>query len=140
MSNYIETKVRYRRTLESGHEKTVTELYLVDAVTFGDTEVKITEALKPYMKRDSGFEVNAVKRSNITETIGDLDTDRFFKAKVNIVTMDDSGKEKKTPVHILIGADDIDEAKALVQDWMKDSLADTELSSLSETTVLGVYQ
>ena len=42
MSTYFECKVKYDRTLETGAQKTVTEPYLVDALSFTEAEARIT--------------------------------------------------------------------------------------------------
>ncbi len=60
---YIETKVRYEKTMESGMTKTVTEPYLVDALSFAEAEARIIEEVTPYISGE--FSVSAVKRSNI---------------------------------------------------------------------------
>lgn len=42
-STWFETKVRYDKTMEGGHEKKVTKAFVVDALSFTEAEAKITE-------------------------------------------------------------------------------------------------
>lgn len=60
MATYFECKVKYDRTLETGAQKTVTEPYLVDALSFTEAEARITEEMRPYTTGE--FAVTAVKR------------------------------------------------------------------------------
>ena len=40
-ANWYETTVRYEKTMEDGMQKKISELYVVDAVSFGDAEKSI---------------------------------------------------------------------------------------------------
>ena len=50
-ANWYETTVRYEKTMEDGMQKKISELYVVDAVSFGDAE--ITPPLKSPQKHKS---------------------------------------------------------------------------------------
>ena len=60
MSQWFETKVKYDKTLETGNIKTVTEPYLVDALSFTEAEARITEEMQPYISGE--FTVSAYCR------------------------------------------------------------------------------
>ena len=45
---WFTTKVRYEKTRENGSLKTVTEPYLVDALSFTEAEARITNEMMPY--------------------------------------------------------------------------------------------
>ena len=62
---WFTTKVRYEKTRENGSLKTITEPYLVDALSFTEAEARITNEMMPYTS--GAFSVSAVKRSNISE-------------------------------------------------------------------------
>ena len=59
MATYFECKVKYDRTLDTGVQKTVTEPYLVDALSFTEAEARITEEVQPFTTGE--FAVTAVK-------------------------------------------------------------------------------
>lgn len=76
-----ECGVRYERTMENGMTKKVTELYLVDALSFAEAEGRITNEMEPYISGD--FDVVTIKRTNISEIVEGLSTaDKWFKAKL----------------------------------------------------------
>ena len=56
---WFETIVRYDKTMESGEVKKVNEVYVVDAITFGEAEESITREMKPYMSGD--FDIKNIK-------------------------------------------------------------------------------
>lgn len=75
-----ECGVRYERTMENGMTKKVTELYLVDALSFAEAEGRITNEMEPYISGE--FDVVTIKRTNISEIVEGLSTaDKWFKAK-----------------------------------------------------------
>ena len=61
MANWFECKVRYGKTLESGVQKTVTESFLVDALSFTEAEGRIIEEVRPFVSGE--FTVSAIKRA-----------------------------------------------------------------------------
>lgn len=65
---WFTTKVRYEKTRENSSLKTITEPYLVDALSFTEAEARITNEMMPYTS--GAFSVSAVKRSNISEIFG----------------------------------------------------------------------
>lgn len=50
-ANWFECKIKYTKVTEDGKEKKVSEMYLLDAVSYTEAESRITEALAFY---DSG--------------------------------------------------------------------------------------
>ena len=49
MYNWFECKLRYDKMLETGIQKTVTEPYLVDALSFTEAEARIIEEIRPFI-------------------------------------------------------------------------------------------
>ncbi|MBR1882037.1 MAG: DUF4494 family protein, partial [Muribaculaceae bacterium] len=45
--SWFECKVKYDRMLDTGIQKTVTEPYMVDALSFTEAEARITEEMQP---------------------------------------------------------------------------------------------
>lgn len=136
-----ECGVRCERTMENGMTKKVTELYLVDAICFSEAEGRITKELRPCISGD--FDVVTIKRTNISEIVG-LDYacgDKWFKAKVNLITLDEkTNKEKKSPVHFIVRATDIDNANDRVDKHMANTLFDYEVASLGETKIMDLFR
>ena len=95
MATWFECKVKYDKLSENGQQKTVTEPYLVDALSFTEAEARITEEITPYISGE--FKVTAVKRTNTAEIFWDENGDRWYRVKVNFITIDEkTAVEKKT--------------------------------------------
>ena len=52
-SEWFEVKFQYEKTLENGTEKKVTELYVVDAISFSEAETTIIEKMEPYVSTET---------------------------------------------------------------------------------------
>ena len=135
-----ECGIRYERTMENGMTKKVTELYLVDALSFAEEEGRITKEMEPYISGD--FDVVTIKRTNYSEIVEGLSTaDKWFKAKLNFISIDEkSGKEKKQAVHFIVRATDINNAHICVVEHMKGSMMDYEIATLDETKIMDLFR
>ncbi|MDR1884118.1 MAG: DUF4494 domain-containing protein [Prevotella sp.] len=138
MYNWFECKVSYEKMLENGMQKKVTEPYLVDALSFTEAEARIIEEIKPYITGE--FTIADIKRAKLSELFFNDNGDRFFKAKVMFITLDEkSGTEKRTAANMLAQASDIKEALKIVEKGMEGTLADYAIASLSESAIMDVF-
>lgn len=140
MMKYFETGIRYDKTLENGVTKPVTELYIVNAVSFTECEKIITEAMQPFISGD--FEVVKESITRISEIVDQEDdtADRYYLVKYNFITIDErTAKEKKTAVLHLVHARDFDDAKKRAVTHMSDTMADWEIDCIKETKYIDVY-
>lgn len=139
-NNLFECSVKYEKTMENGMVKKVREPYLVDALSFTEAEKRFIEKIEPYMSGE--FEVKAVKRANYSEivTSDDENDDRWYKAKVVFITIDEkSGTEKKTSQNYLVQAGGLREAVKNLDKYMEGTLSDYEIQSVSETAIMDVF-
>ena len=135
---WFECKVRYDKTLENGLQKKVTEPYLVDALSFTEAEARIIKEITPFINGE--FEIANIKKAKINEMFFDENGDKWYKAKVNFITLDEkSGMEKKTGSNMLIQANDIEMALKTLIKGMGGTLADYEIASLAETMLMDVF-
>lgn len=138
MANYIQTNLRYNKMLENGVIKTVTEQYLVGAMSFTEAEARITEEMAPFISGE--FSVSAVKKTKIAEIFFDDNAERNYLAKVNFITIDErSAVEKRQASLILIQADSFHDAVHKLDEGMKGTIADYEIASVAETQILEVF-
>ena len=136
--NYFECKISYEKTMENGKEKKVSEPYLVVALSFTEAEARIIEEVKPFISGE--FEVKSIRKYKVAEIVVDENGDRFFKCKLNSITLDEkSGNEKKTATNILVQATTLDEAKALLVDHMKTTMCDYSIEKIEETKIMDVF-
>ena len=139
MANWFECKVKYVRMLETGMQKAVNEPYLVDALSFTEAEARIIEEMQPYISGE--FKVDSVKRVRVSEMFFDETGDRWYKAKVNFVTLDEKkGVEKRTASYMYVQATEFSKALQNLMEGMKGTMSDFEVASITETSLLDVFK
>ena len=136
-NKYFDVKVKMQKTMEDGTQKKVSEQYVVEAATFGEAERRITENLKPYIEGE--FSVTDIKIAGYAQIVnGDDNADKYFKAKVTFVVMDETtGKEKKTSELYLVQSETLESAETDVKSYLNDN--NITISSISETAILDVF-
>lgn len=140
MKDYFLCKVRYEKTMENGMQKKVTELYLVEALSFTEAEARIIEEMTPFITGE--FVVSDIKRSNYSELFpsNEESADKWYEGRLAFITLDEkSGKEKRTYTNVLIQASDIQDAMKKLDEGMKGTMADYQSVSLKETAIMDVY-
>lgn len=138
MEIWFECKVRYDKMQENGSIKKVTEPYLVDALSFTEAEARITEEMKPYISGE--YTISSEKKTKISEIFHDETGDRYYMVKVLFITIDEkTAIEKKTASFILVQASDFKSALENFLKGMKDTMADYEIASISETPIMDVF-
>ena len=136
---WLECKISYEKMMENGVQKKVTESYLVDAYSFSEAEARIIEEMKPYISGESV--VVGIKQARIAELFFNENGDRYYKVKVSFIILDEkSGVEKKTSAQMLVQASDIKDAIAVLENGMKETLADYVITSVSETQIMDVFK
>jgi hypothetical protein len=118
--------------------KTVTDAYLVDALSFTEAEARIIEETKPFIS--SEFTVVSVRRARIAELFDNPSGDRWYRAKVNFVTLDEEKAiEKKTAATMMIQAENLKDALTLLLERLSTTLSDWEVVAITETAIMDVY-
>lgn len=139
MHSWFECKVKFERTGDDGKIIKVNESYLVDALSFTEAEERIIEEMKPFISGD--FSVAHIKRVKIGELFTLDSGDKWYRFKVNYITLDEEkGVEKKIPVNMMVQASNIKEALERHTEGMKGSMADYEVAVITETMIMDVYR
>ena len=141
MNEWFECKVKYEKTMENGLVKKVAEPYLVDALSFTEAERRIIEEITPFMT--GAFEVSDIKRARFAEIFesDDESADRFFKAKLVFITLDEkTGKERKSSQQMLVQASDLRDAVKRLDEGMKGSMMDYRIAAVQETKLIDVFR
>ena len=134
----FEVGVRMERTLESGKVAKVVGQFVVDALSFTEAETRIISEVGAY---GTDIEVLTMKRSRCTELVGDCSKEKWFKAKVNYITINEkTGKDRKTPCYYFVNAGTIADAKSTVDDFFRGTIIDYSIATLDETKVLDVFR
>jgi hypothetical protein len=138
MHNWFECKVRYEKTGEDGLPVKVTEPYLVDALSFTEAEARIIEEIKPFVSGE--FTISNIRRARIAELFDNPSGDKWYRAKVNFISLDEEKKmEKKTAVTMMVQAATLKDGLELLIEQLKTSLSDWEIAALTETAIMDVY-
>lgn len=140
MFNWFECKIKYDKTGDDGIIKTVSEAYLVDAMSFTEAEARITAEMKPFITGD--FMLANIKRVKIAEMFDteDANADKWYRSKVLFVSLDEEkGVEKKVPSNMYVKAEDIKGALDNLLKGLKTTMADYEIANITETTIMDVY-
>ncbi|CAM4294963.1 DUF4494 domain-containing protein [Gillisia limnaea] len=137
-ATWYECKVKYRKTHETGEQKVSTDTYLLDAVSFTEAEARITEEMTAYTSED--FKIMNIKVANFSEVHPFENSDRWFKSKVSLVALDEeSGKERKTNIYMLVQANDVKEAFENTTEAMQNTMGDYTIPSITESPILDVF-
>ena len=135
---WYECKVKYRKTFETGEQKVTTESYLLDAVSYTEAEARITEEMGAYTSEE--FKITNIKVANLSEVHPFEKADRWFKSKVSLVALDEeSGKERKTNIYLLIQANDIKEAFDNTNKALEGTTGDYTIPAISESPIMDVF-
>ena len=139
MALWFECKVRYDKMQDNGTIKKVNEPYLVDALTFTEAEARIIEEMKRFISGE--FEVSAVKKERISELFIDPEGDKWYRAKVMFITLDEkTAKEKRSSVNYLVNAGTLNGAVRNIDEVMGGTMIDYVIASVAETTLMDVFE
>ncbi len=135
---WYECKVKYRKTHETGEQKMTTETYLLDAISYTEAEARINEEMAAYTSEE--FMITNIRVANFSEVHPYENSDRWFKSKVSLIAYDEeSGKEKKSNIYLLVQANDVKEAYDNTITAMKGTMGDYSVPSITESPIMDVF-
>lgn len=140
-ANWFETKIRYEKMMDDGKQKMVTELYVVDALSFTEAEASIIEEMSSYISGE--FKVTGISQSSYGEIFfSDVDTDdRFFKVKLQFITIDEkTEKEMRSNVIYLVQAHTLQQAIKNIEEVMGGTMIDYAIAAVQETQIMDVFE
>lgn len=123
---------------KTGEYKTKKEHYICNVDLFCECEAK---GLALYDHKGASVDVFAISRSNVYEIINEADKDDgndFYRATIVAIFIDDNGKEKVTTYNVLIASDNITDATAQANEYMKQGLQDMRLEGIKQTKIKAV--
>lgn len=141
MAEWFECKVKYDKTMENGLIKSVTESYLVDALSFTEAEKRFIDEIAAFMSGE--YLVQDIKRARIAELVESIDAsdDRWYKAKVCFITLDEkTGAEKRVAQVQYIQAKDFATALKNLEKNMEGTLGEWVVASMQETAIMDVFR
>ena len=134
---FYEITIKVNRMQDDGKEKEIVERYIADAETFTEAEAK---GVKEYAEYQLEGDVVAIKRSNIYEIVNEnANKEKYFRAKLGSIFIDEnSGKEKMTYYHVLLSADNMDEAQKIMKEYMNQGMNEFILLEIKETKLINL--
>jgi len=139
MHNWFEVKIKYEKTAEEGKIVKVSEKFLIDSLTFSETEERINKEMEPYISGE--FQIVSIKHLKINEMFENENGYKWYSSKVYFVTLDEEkGVERQQGVTMYVQANDIKEAEAGIVEGMKGSMADYRIGKIVETDIEDIFK
>ena len=139
MNTWFTVKVKFDSQGENGLITPVTEAFLIDALSYAEAEKRILEEVRSYATSNE-LEIKDIRKTKITELFCNEGGDKWYRCKVNYITIDeDKGIEKKAPQIMMVQASKFKDAVDTLIERMKSSLSDYEIETVSETKILDVF-
>ena len=138
---WFECKIRYEKVMEDGTPKKVNEVYVIDALSFSEAEERIMEEMSSYISGEIELvDVKIAPYKEIFFADNNL-TDRWFKAKVVYITIDErTEREKRMPVMVLVNAGNINSAIKNTDEVMGGTMIDYAITAIQETKIFDVFE
>lgn len=130
-------KTRHTIMAESGEDKVITDLSLVEALSIFEAYDTYTQHTEPFLK---DAETVAISKYDVQEVVNsNTITDKWYRYDLRMVTIDErTGKERKQPYAMLINADNTDDARTIYNKVMSKSVVDYEIKKIAETKIVEV--
>lgn len=137
-NKYFLASVRCEKTMQNGTRKTVTEQYLIDALSFTEAEARIIQEMTPFHKE---FTIPQITKCNITDLFTSVDEEDtiYYKVRIAFISVDNNGEDKRTNSFVIVQAKNFDAAVARVKYEYKDSVSDWIITQVTETPILDFY-
>lgn len=137
MASWYQAAIRFQKEDEAGSLQTITEVYLVDSISFTEAEAR---AYKQIVTGAMDFSVVSIVRMRLADLFIYEDGEKWFKVKVVYFSVDEkSGKEKKVVNYMLVNADGVDQALERIKENMRNFLIPYEVEAVVLTKILDVF-
>jgi hypothetical protein len=148
MPNWFLGKIRYQQPVDDTNvgtrneefikQKTVTEAYLVDAVSYTDAEARLYQEIAANTPE---FEITDISRMKLADVLHNEEGgETWYKVKAMFILEDEkTGKQKKTPSLMLVNAETPKQAYERVEFSLKTSLDPFEITDVNTTKILDIF-
>ncbi len=133
---FYEVKIHYTRQTGEDTPNGVKETYLVEGLTAADVEERLLGEIQRYISGE--WETKSCKQVQFFDLIPHPEGDIWYKARVEMITIEDSGKEKRKPVTIYVQAGNITEANQALHHAVSNE--DCEVISLTKSPIVEVIR
>ena len=133
---FYEVKVNYQRQTGEDNPGNVKETYLVEGFTPADVEQRLMEHIKPLVFGD--LEVPSCTKKQFFEIINSAEGDKWYKGRVELITIEDNGKETRKAVSVLVCASSFAWAQKNLSEAMNGY--DCEIVSVTKSPIIEVLR
>ena len=141
MNSWFECKIKVEDpTLDKEAKSRIEGAYLVDALNFTEAEARIIKEITPFC--NGMLKVKDIKRARYQEmfTSDAESADKWYSVKCAFIIPDEEKQtEKKVMVSILVQAADLREAISRLDEGMKGSMQDYDITTVTETKLIDVF-
>lgn len=140
MSKWFDIRIKYDKVDErSGKDKTVSESYLVDAVSFTEAEARSLEEIGATIGK-SDFEIKNITPVVVEDVYDYEDGENWYKCTVVFTDVDEkSCKEKRTEFNFFVFASGTENAQQRIEEKQKDVLIPWEVTLVKVTKVIDIF-
>lgn len=136
MASWYECKFKYNRENQDGGFTTISETYLVDAVSFTEAESRIYQEIGANYRE---FVLVKVAKYPVHELIPAEEGEKWYKCKVALVSFDEkSEKEKKVKQTVIVRANTVKEAYEIIETAFRGSTSDYVILDIVTTVITEV--
>lgn len=130
-------KTRHTTIAESGEEKIVTDLFLVEAMSIMEAYDTYAQHIESHLQE---AETLAISKYDVQEVVNsNAVADHWYRYDLRMITIDErTGKERKQPYAMLINANNTDDARTIYNKVMSKSVVDYEIKKIAETKIIEV--
>ena len=133
---FYEIKISYTRQTGEDNPKGVTETYFVEGLTVADVEERLLGEIQKYISGE--WEIKSCKQVQMLDYVANPAANYWYKARVEMITIEDNGKEKRKAVTIYVQAGNITEANKSLHQAV--SNLDCEVISITRSPILEVFR
>lgn len=138
MNSWFTVKVKYIKQFENGALKSVSEPYLLAAMSFTDAEARIYEELGSVIRGE--FTVTNIARTDYHDIFKYDDTDVWFKCKITYESQDAEGeKAKKIAQNFLVSADTVAQAYERMKESLSTLMVDFVIPSIIISPIIEIF-
>lgn len=138
MADWKKVHTTYIKTNENGKDQKVNEVYLFDAVTFGNSEERALEMLKEYTS--SEVKIKTISIAEYDEVSIYDEGGIFWIISIEMVTFDEEkGAEKNGTIKTLLNADDIFTALARIKESFDTSNISYSIVGAKKAGIVDVF-
>jgi hypothetical protein len=125
--------------MDNGAQKKVVEPYLVDSLSFSESEERTIEHVRTFI--DGEFMVKAIKMTNIAEVFDGEEGQPFYKVRIDFIELNErTGTERRTTHIILLQSPVMEKVLPILKERMQGTMSDYEVVSVQKTDIKGVIR